>query len=126
MDESFYGNTGESTVKKVDKGEGLATASLILGLVAALGFVFVVPPFVCGATAIVLAFLSVSDNGMSFRAKIGMFMGILSIVLLIVIMVSAVNYLMTNPGIFDSIYKEFDGSFEELYNELLNGEGGYI
>ncbi len=55
-----------------------------------------------------------------------MFMGILSIVLLIVIMVSAVNYLMTNPGIFDSIYKEFDGSFEELYNELLNGEGGYI
>ena len=126
MDESFYGNNGESVVRKVDKGEGLATVSLILGLIAALGFVFVIPPFVCGATAIVLAFLSVSDNGMSFRAKIGMFMGILSIVLLIVIMVSVANYIMTHPGIFDSFYKEFNGNFNELYEEILKGEGGYV
>ena len=116
MDESFNDPGAVSGVKKKDMGEGLATASLILGVLAALGFVFVFPPFMFGATAIVLAFLSSGENGIALRAKIGMFMGAISMVLLVVVIISAVRFLLANPGMFDDFHKEFN----ELYQELQN------
>ncbi|MCR4590956.1 MAG: hypothetical protein K5668_09060 [Lachnospiraceae bacterium] len=101
---------------------GLATAALILGIVAALGFVFVFPPFIFGATAIVLGLLSKTGDSMSMRAKIGICMGTLSILLLCLILISAVHIIMTNPGMLD----EFRNNFDEIYNGLLTQEGGYI
>ena len=121
MNESFDDPGAVSGVKKRDMGEGLATASLILGVMAALGFVFVLPPFMFGATAIVLAFLSSGENGIALRGKIGMFMGAISMVLLVFIIASAVHFFLSNPGMFDDYYKEFN----ELYQEMQNS-GSFI
>ena len=121
MNESVDDPGAVSGVKKRDMGEGLATASLILGVMAALGFVFVLPPFMFGATAIVLAFLSSGENGIALRGKIGMFMGAISMVLLVFIIASAVHFFLSNPGMFDDYYKEFN----ELYQEMQNS-GSFI
>ncbi len=112
----------DEAVKNGSGAGGLATAALILGIVAALGFVFLFPPFICGATAITLGLLSRSGGVLSLRAKIGICMGILSIVLLLVILVSAVHLILTNPD-FLEFYKN---NFNELYQELLEQEGGYV
>ena len=101
---------------------GLATAALILGVVAALGFIFVLPPFICGATAITLGLLSGNSEGMSLRAKIGICMGALSIILLCLILVSGIHLIMTNPEYF----KDFTYNFNNVYNELLEQEGGFV
>lgn len=101
---------------------GLATAALILGIVAALGFIFVFPPFIFGATAIVLGLLSKTGDQMSMRAKIGICMGALSMILLCLILVSAVHLIMSDPGLLD----EFNNNFNDLYNEMLTREGGYV
>ena len=115
MNESFDDPGAVSGVKKRDMGEGLATASLILGVMAALGFVFVLPPFMFGA------FLSSGENGIALRGKIGMFMGAISMVLLVLVIASAVHFFLSNPGMFDDYYKEFN----ELYQEMQNS-GSFI
>lgn len=108
------------------KTSALATAALILGIIAALGLVFVFPPFICGATAITLGFLSRSDEGLSLRAKIGICMGILSIVLLIIITVSAINFLIDNPDVYRHFTSDFNEFYNEIYQELMEQEGGFI
>lgn len=106
----------------VSKTEGLATAALILGIIAAMGFAFVLPPFVFGATAIVLGLLSSGRDGIALRAKIGMFMGALSMVFLIVIMISAVHLIMSNPDILEEFRQYYNEIYQELESEgFLNG-----
>ncbi len=112
----------EEAVKNKPCVNGIATAALILGIVAALGFVFVLPPFICGATAITLGLLSRSGGELSLRAKIGICMGVLSIVLLCVVLISAVHLILTNPEILE-IYND---TVNEMYRELLEQKGGFV
>ncbi len=118
MNEGYFENP-ETNIGRttVPKGDGLATAALILGFIGALGIVFVFPPFIFGATAIALGLLSRGDDGLSMKARIGMFMGGLSMALLVVIVVSGVHLLMSNPD----IRKEFNQDFDRIYEELENG-----
>ena len=109
-----------------EKGSGLATAALILGLIGALGFVFVFPPFVFGATAIVLGLLSGNGSGIALRAKIGMFMGALSMALFIVITAAAINLLRTDPGLRYEFQKEYDRLYEELENNGFVMDDSFI
>ncbi len=106
------------------KTNGLATAALIMGVIGALGFIFVLPPFLFGATAIVLGLLSGTREGMSMRAKIAIIMGALSMIILIICIVSAVRFLMSNPDFIQN----FEDTFLEIYDEMQeNGvlTGGY-
>ena len=113
----------EEYIEKPNKNN-LATASLILGVVAALGFIFVFPPFVFGATAIVLGLLSKTGDMMSMRSKIGICMGALSMILLCFVLGSAIHLLMTDPNLL----KEFNDNFNDIYQNVygIPGEGGYV
>ncbi len=131
MDGSFNSTGSSAEVKIRDKGEGLATASLILGILGALGFIFVLPPFLFGATAIVLSLLSSSGNGIALRAKIGMFMGAISMALIAFITASVITFFVSHPGIFKDYHNDFNELYEELYDEMYeelqdNGKGGWI
>ncbi len=117
MNEDYFNPENQMNRPRDLKSEGLALASLILGLLGAIGLVFVIPPFVFGATAIVLGLLSRTGAGISLKAKIGMFMGGLSMVLLVVILISGIHLLMTNPG----LKEDFDRDFNRIYEELENG-----
>ena len=101
---------------KAVKTDGLATAALILAILGALGFIFVFPPFVFGATAVALGLLSGTREGMTLKAKIAVIMGALSMVMFIVCVVSAVRFLMSNP---EFVY-QFRDTFQEIYDELEN------
>ena len=112
------------TENMVSKTNGLATAALVLGVMGALGFIFVFPPFVFGATAIVLGLLSGTREGMSMRAKIAIIMGALSMIILVVCIVSAVRFLMSNP----EFMQNFEDTVLRMYEEMEeNGviTGGY-
>ena len=109
-----------------EKGSGLATAALILGLIGALGFVFVFPPFVFGATAIVLGLLSGNGSGIALRAKIGMFMGGLSMALFVIIMAAAINLLRTEPGLMEEFKHEYNRVYEELENNGFVMDDSFI
>ncbi len=112
------------TENTVSKTNGIATAALILGVMGALGFIFVFPPFVFGATAIALGLLSGTREGMSMRAKIAIIMGALSMIILIICIVSAVHFLMSNPD----FVQEFEDMVLRMYEEMEeNGviTGGY-
>lgn len=115
----------EKTISRAG-ANGLATAALILGVVAALGFAFVFPPFVFGATAITLGLLSRIDGFISLRAKIGICMGALSMILLLVIIISGIYLIMTNPGLMEDFTDNFNDVYNEVYNELLQQEGGFV
>ena len=103
------------------KTNGLATAALILGVLGALGFIFVLPPFVFGATAIALGLLSGTREGMTMRAKIAVIMGTLSMVLFIICVVQAVRFIMSNPDFVN----QFEENFRQIYNELENDGNFY-
>jgi len=115
----------ENSIRRAG-ANGLATAALILGVVAALGFAFVFPPFVFGATAITLGLLSKMDGVISLRAKIGICMGALSMILLLIIIISAIHLIMTNPGLMQDFTDNFKDVYNEVYDELLQQEGGFV
>ena len=100
------------TAKK--KTNGLATAAIIFAILGALGLIFVFPPFLFGSTAIALGLLSGTREGMGFTAKIAIIMGALSMIILIVCIVSAIHFIMTNP----EILQNFEEVFREVYEEL--------
>lgn len=76
---------------------GMATASLILGIVGLATFCCIYTPVICGALAIILALLS-RDNGkaLSSRANTGLILGIIGvtigIVLILVFVVQIIGY----------------------------------
>ena len=107
-----------------NKTNGLATAAIIMAIIGALGFMFVFPPFIFGSTAIVLGLLSWTSEGMSMRAKIAVIMGALSMIIIIVCIVSAVRFLMSNP----EFVQNFEDTVRRMYEEMEeNGviTGGY-
>ena len=115
----------ENTISRAG-ANGLATAALILGVVAALGFAFVFPPFICGATAITLGLLSRMDGVISLRAKIGICMGALSMILLLVVIIYGMHIIMSNPALMQDFTDNFNDVYNEVYKELLQQEGGFV
>ncbi len=94
----------------------LFTASMILGILtvatALLGTVYL--PFMLGGVAIVMGILSRDDQGtVDFKAKIGILLGALGIVLNIVVVATSVYTVFNNP----EQYKAFDSVFERVYGE---------
>ncbi len=114
MNEEYYSQENRTARSTIPKGDGLATAALVLGLIAALGCLFVLPPFIFGATAVVLGLLSAGEEGLSLKAKIGMFTGVLSMVILVVLVISAVYLLMTDPGLRENITNDFNRIYKEV------------
>ncbi len=115
----------ENTISRAG-ADGLATAALILGVIAALGFAFVFPPFICGATAITLGLLSRMDGVISLRAKIGICMGALSMILLLVVIIYGMHIIMSNPALMQDFTDSFNDVYNEVYKELLQQEGGFV
>lgn len=94
----------------------LFTASMILGILtvatALLGTVYL--PFMLGGVAIVMGILSRDEQGMiDFKAKIGILLGALGIVLNIVVVATSVYTVFSSP----EQYKAFDSVFERVYGE---------
>ena len=94
----------------------LFTASMILGILtvatALLGTVYL--PFMLGGVAIVMGIVSRDQSGtVDFKAKIGILLGALGIVLNIVVVATSVYTVFNNP----EQYEAFDSVFERVYGE---------
>ncbi len=96
------------------KGEGMALASLILGVVSILSVAFVIPSFICGPLAIILAFLSRGSHRMNGRALAGLIIGSIGLCLVTIMTIQSIIYIYQNPEIFQEILQEYERELQRL------------
>lgn len=106
------------------KGNGMAVAALICGIVSLAGLLCLLPSFVCGGIAITLALLSKGkERQLLSTAKAGLTLGTIGIVLAIGIMASSVYTVFSNPNLmeqYEKIYEQMYGSdFEDDLNSIF-------
>ena len=100
------------------------TAALVLGIIAAISFLSLYGAIICGALAIIMASLS-RGKKMEYgsRAKIGMILGIASIVLAVLLYAFAFYILLQEYGSIEGILREacemMGYDFEALYRDLF-------
>lgn len=104
-------------------GSGFATAALICGILAILSS-FVIPvwvPAVFGGLSIILALLSKgSDKGMLPNAKVGVLTAGLGIALSILITVSSVVMIYTNPKMKEEFHNSLNQTYQYMYGESFD------
>lgn len=110
-------------------GDTLATAAMILGILAAVmcASFTLYPTFVLGSIGIVLALLS---KGRALRsatkAKIGLVCATAGIVFNCLLIATTFQAVRTNPQILEKanelIEEQYGMTYEELINAILNGE----
>ena len=101
---------------RIEPNTVMITASMVLGVLtvatAILGTVYL--PFMLGGVAIIMGILSRDESGRpDFKAKIGIMLGALGIVLNIVVVATSVYTVFNNP----EQYEAFDSVFERVYGE---------
>lgn len=113
-------------------GDKLATAALILGILAPLSSVTmtVYPPFIFGSIAILLALLSRGRAPkIPQRAKIGILCAFGGILLNLAIVGSCIYLFITNPAIreqVDTLFQQTYGmTMEEFYRSAQTGNPSY-
>lgn len=96
-----------------------ATASFVLGIIGIATGCCVYTSIICGALAVMFAFLSRGgEMTMNTKAKISVILGIVSIILGILIFVSALAIVISQYGSFDAYLNE--------YNEILNNNALFL
>lgn len=95
--------------------EKMATASMVLGIVATVTSGCVYPALVCGSLGIILALLSRGgEMKLSNQGKIGLILGVLGLISGIAFFIFAFYTVIHTYGSFDNFMKEY----MELYNSL--------
>ena len=118
-----YGNT-PYTYRPSKPVNSFETAALVLGVIAALSFISFYGAIVCGAAAVIMASIS-RGKKMEYgsRAKIGMILGIASIILAVLLYAFAFYILLQEYGSIEGILREacdmMGYDFEELYGDLF-------
>lgn len=113
-------------------GDKLATAALVLGILAPISSVTmtVYPPFIFGSIAILLALLSRGKaKRIPQRAKVGILCALGGILLNLAIVGSCIYLFITNPAIreqVDELFKQTYGlTMEEFYRSAQTGNPSY-
>lgn len=106
------------------KTNSFETAALVFGIIAAFSFISFYGAIICGGAAIIMASLSRGKKmEYSSRAKIGMILGIASIILAILLYAIAFCILLQEYGSIEGILREacdmMGYDFEELYGDLF-------
>lgn len=114
--ETSYYNIPDENSRYRSSSNSMAAAASVMGIVSAAA-TFILPvylPCVLGSIAIVLALLSRGSGHMSFRAKMGMVVALISIISNIAMLIAGVYMLITVP--------ELRMEFEKLLEAMeLNG-----
>lgn len=127
-------NTSTNTTEKKSKGNGLKIASLVLGIISLVFFIFNIFLLPLELTGLILAIVYIAKNK-KFCA--GLVLNIIAIIISIVVFVGGVAFI-TNVGeqlineydeeFFEELGSEFEkleDEFEELEDELEKYETGY-
>ncbi|MCR4891725.1 MAG: hypothetical protein K5989_06060 [Lachnospiraceae bacterium] len=109
MNENYYYQPIEKP-----KGEALALASFILGIVSILSAAFVIPSFICGPLAIIFALLSRGTGRMNGRALTGLIIGSIGLCIVTVMTVQSIIYIYQNPDVFREILQEYEQELQQL------------
>ena len=105
-------------------GTGFELAALVLGFLAVLSCTCIYASIVLGALAILFALLSRGGKmKMSSKAKLGLILGIVGIVLTIVFTVYSFHIALMEYGSIENILREYCEmaglDFEELYGDMF-------
>lgn len=116
--------TPDYTPHTPPKGNGMAIAALICGIISLTGLLCLLPSFICGGIAVTLALLSKGkEEKMQSTAKAGLTLGTIGIVLAVGIMASSVYTVFSNPDLmeqYEIIYEQMYGSdFEDDMNGIF-------
>lgn len=96
----------------------MATAALVLGILAIISICCVYGSYLFGGIAITLGLLSRGKNAkLSTNALIGTILSIIGMIISTVIIVIAVISIMFSYGSVDDFIQEYESYYEEIYGE---------
>lgn len=112
MDDRIYENK---------HSEGMATASLILGIAGLATACCFYPGIICGALAIIFAILS-RGGGMTIpnKARVGLGLGIAAIALLAMLFAMVLLVAIIESGGIEAFIREYRQMYQEIYNTYYN------
>jgi hypothetical protein len=97
---------------------GMATAALVLGILAIISICCVYGSYLFGGIAITLGLLSRGKNAkLSTNALIGIILSIIGMVISTVIIVIAVISILFSYGSLDGFMQEYESYYEEIYGD---------
>lgn len=102
----------------VPKGEGMATAAMVMGILSLVTLFCVYPAFILGGIAIILAILSRGkDSKLMAQAKTGIITSCISIVLSCAVLIGSVAFIMSSPEFMDAFWSSYRSTLEDVYGE---------
>ncbi len=121
---------GRNPYPRKPKGDSLATAALVMGVVALCSCITVYLPFIFGGIGITLAILSKgSAPRMLGKAKAGLLCAVAGFSLTAMLVVASFYMVFTVPEVMDEVNKVYEQtygvSFEEMIDNIRKGEYPY-
>ena len=106
-----------------EPSNGMAVASMVLGILALIGILFIYPAIILGSLSIILALLSRGKSlKMHGQAKTGVITSIIAIGSDIAIFATAFLLIFGKPDFFESIYGM---SYQEMMEQMEDGTLDY-
>ncbi|MEG0962658.1 MAG: DUF4190 domain-containing protein [Lachnospiraceae bacterium] len=107
----------ETTPSYIDKhSAGLATASLVMGILSLVLGCCIYPAFVFGSLAIIFALLSRGgEMKISPNAKVGMILGIVALILASLLIILSFYTIFVEFGGFDNYMKAVEDMMQQMY-----------
>jgi hypothetical protein len=97
------------------RSSGLATASIVMGIIAIATSCCIYSAIVAGALSIIFALLSRGGElTMDSKGKIGLTLGIIGLVLTIIVYVAVFTYMIQYYGSFDKML-DYSNKFSQQY-----------
>ncbi len=121
---------GRNPYPRKPKGDSLATAALVMGVVALCSCITVYLPFIFGGIGITLAILSKgSAPKMLGKAKAGLLCAVAGFSLTAMLVAASFYMVFTVPEVMDEVNKVYEQtygvSFEEMIDNIRKGEDPY-
>ena len=106
-----------------EPSNGLATAAMVLGILALIGIFLIYPVFIFGSLSIILALLSRGKSlKMHVQAKTGVITSAIGLGSVVAIFAMAFTFIYGKPDFFENIYGM---SYQEMMEQMEDGTLDY-
>ncbi len=102
-----------------NKGEGLAIASLVCGILGCILMCSIVFSVLFGALAIIFALLARGDSfKLTKSSRVGFILGLIAIILSVIIFAATIHNIIVNYGSIEGLMNEVTAVMNESFSEM--------
>lgn len=114
MDYQFYGQQQNKR-----RSNRMEFYSMVLGIIALVGFCLLYPPLICGSLAIVFALLSRGgESTFAPKAKAGLTLGSIALGLVLFVCIFSVVYVLVFYGSMENMLLQMEDVIRPMYESL--------